>query len=92
MHAVTEPAQNLTRLLQMTRLSNNLPVQRHQGVGCEHHRVHSFVGDDTRFAARIGDRELAQRQMWCRELIHLGDYDFQCESGASQQATPPRGM
>jgi hypothetical protein len=50
------------------------------------------LGNETRFAGCIGNRELAQRQMWCRELIDPSDSDFERESGASEQAAPPRRM
>src|SRR5207302_7720144 len=92
MHAVAEPAQDLPRLFQVTRLSNHFPFQGHQSVSCKHHRIQSLLGDDTRFAPPIGDGELAQRQMWRREFIHLSGYDFQSESGSSEQAAPPRRM
>jgi hypothetical protein len=77
--------QDLRRLLQIRRFTDNFVIERDEGIGCEHDLVWICSCDRHAFSDRVPYRELAQRKI-DNELFRDARRDaFKLEPGFGKQ-------
>ena len=64
-----QPPENSRRILEIARLAENFSVDGNHGVGGEDYGVRRDLGDDCRFAGRVPDCQLTDREPTVRDFI-----------------------